>query len=155
MKHILLLTILLVLSPASRACDFIIGSWQSDAAATMAFNRAKAKLEPRQDEFLASLMGKMTMEFTLKDMHLKMPDTQFLVGGKPRPFGGFEERSTYRVLFCNARMVAIAARESATGEEEIWTYFFSGPDAMWTYTGTNRPNIPDLHAREYFRRIKR
>lgn len=155
MKRISLLTILLILSPASRACDSLIGTWQSDATATMDFNRAKAKLEPRQDEFLASLMGKMTIEFTSKDMRLKMPDTLVSVRGEARPFAGSDEHSAYRVLFCNARMVVIAAPDSVTGEDEVSTYFFSGPDAIWTYTGTNRPMVPDLHAREYFRRIKR
>ena len=155
MKRISLLTILLILSPASRACDSLLGTWQSDATSTMDFNRAKAKLEPRQDEFLASLMGKMTIEFTSKDMHLKMPDTQVSVGGEARPFVGIDERNAYRVLFCDARMVVIAAPDAVTGEDDVSTYFFSGPDAIWVYMGTNRPEVPDLHAREYFRRIKR
>lgn len=153
MKRVPLLAILLIFSPTSRACDPLIGTWQSDAVATMAFGRAKAKLEPHQDEFLASLMGKMTIEVTDKEVHQKMPDTQVSVQGKPRSFVGFDERNAYKVLFCNARMVVVQTPELTTGEDTVSTYYFSGPDTMWTYIGTNRPNVPDLHMREYFKRI--
>jgi hypothetical protein len=142
-------------SPALMACDIsLVGTWQSDATATMSFNRAKAKLEERQDHFLDSLMGKMTLEFTDKQLHLRMPDTQVAVRGELKPFAGFEERNPYKILFCNKRMAVIETAEAITGESSVTTYFFVGTDAMWAYVGTNSPKVPDLHIREYFKRVK-
>ncbi len=119
----------------------------------MSFNRNYAKLEERQDGFLASLMGKMTVEFTDKQIHLRMPDNQVDVKGKLTPFAGFEERNPYKVLFCNERMVVVETAEAVTGERSAITYFLVGTDAMWVYVGTNSPKVPDLHIREYFKRI--
>jgi hypothetical protein len=142
-------------SPQPMACDIsLIGTWQSDAAATMSYNRANAKLEERQDSFLASLMGKVTLEFTDKQLHLRMPDTQVDVKGELKAFAGFEERNPYKILFCNERMVVVETAEAVTDESSVTTYFFVGTDAMWIYAGTNSPKIPDLHIREYFKRIK-
>ena len=94
MKRFSLLVVLLCLSPVSRACGVsLIGTWQSDAVATMSFNRAQAKLKEGQDEFLASLMGKMTIEFTDKEVRLRMPDSEVSINGQTRPFAGFLERT--------------------------------------------------------------
>jgi hypothetical protein len=154
MRKIALLLTALSFSPALMACDTpLIGTWQSDAAATMSFNRANAKLEERQDRFLASLMGKMTLEFTDKQLHLHMPDTQVTVEGELKPFAGFEERNPYKILFCNDRMAVVETTETVTGVNSVTTYFFVGTDVMWAYVGTNSPKVPDLHIREYFKRI--
>lgn len=155
MMKITLLLMTLGFSPALLACDTsLAGTWQSDAAATMSFNRANAKLEERQERFLASLMGKMTLEFTDKQLHLHMPDTQVTVKGEPTPFAGFEEQNPYKVLFCNERMVVIETPETVTGERSVTTYFFVNSDSMWAYVGSNNPKMPDLHIREYFTRVR-
>ncbi len=99
-------------------------------------------------------MGKMTLEFTKKEIHLRMPDTQVRVQGELKPFAGFEERNPYNVLFCNPRMIVIVAIDTVTREDGVATYFFVGPDAMWVYGGTNNPKVPDLHIREYFKRVR-
>ncbi|TKR30682.1 hypothetical protein FCE95_11290 [Luteimonas gilva] len=150
-----LLLALSFFSPTLLACENqLIGTWQSDADATMSFNRAHAKLEKRQDDFLASLIGKMTLEFTRGELHLRMPETEVRVQGKLKPFDSFEERKPYRTLFCSQRMAVIETKQTATEEKGVTTYFFIGPDAMWVYGGTNDPKVPDLHIREYFRRIR-
>lgn len=155
MIKITLLLAALGFSPALLACDLsLVGAWQSDASVTMSFNRANAKLEERQERFLTSLMGKMTLEFTDKQLDLRMPDTQVLVEGELRPSAGFEERTPYTVLFCNERLVVIKTLEAATGESSVTTYFFVNADSMWAYVGSNDPKIPDLHIREYFTRVR-
>ena len=155
MRKFALLLTSLSFSPALMACDIsLIGTWQSDAAETMAFNRVKAKLEERQDHFLDSLMGRMTLEFTDKELHLRMPDTLVSVKGELKPFSGFEERNPYKVLFCNDRMAVIETAEAVTGASSVTTYFFVGSNSMWAYVGTNSPKVPDLHIREYFKRVK-
>lgn len=103
---------------------------------------------------MASLLGKMTLEFTKHELRLRMPDTQVSVKGELEPFAGFEERTPYKTLFCDERLVVIEAKKTAAEEKGVTTYFFVGPDAMWIYGGTNDPKIPDLHIREYFRRIR-
>jgi hypothetical protein len=154
MKPILLLLIAAFLSPTLQACEnSLIGTWQSDADRTRSFNRSHARLEERQEKFLASLMGKLTLEFTLEELHLRMPDTQVRVQGELKAFAGFEERKPYKVLFCSPRMAVIHVADPEM-EDRVTTYFFVGHDAMWTYGGTNSPNIPDLHIREYFKRVE-
>ncbi|NUO75927.1 MAG: hypothetical protein HOQ32_07925 [Lysobacter sp.] len=155
MKELACLLVALSFSPTLIACDnSLVGTWQSDAAATMSFNRANARLEERQDRFLDSLMGKMTLEFTDKELRLQMPDTQVAVGGERKPFAGFDERKPYKILFCNERMAVIESAEAVTGERGVSTYFFVGADAMWAYVGSNNPKVSDLHIREYFKRVK-
>lgn len=155
MKKLALLLAALHISPALIACEVsLIGKWQSDAVTTMSFNRANARLEVRQDRFLDSLMGKMTLEFTDKQLHMYMPDTQVTVNDKLMPLVGFDKRAPYKVLFCNERMVAVESTEPFTGDTEVTTYFFVGSDAMWAYAGNNNAKTPDLHIREYFKRVK-
>lgn len=155
MRFIPLLLVAFIPSPMLCACEnSLVGTWQSDAAVTMSFNRAHARLEKRQDRFLASLMGKMTLEFTEDELHLRMPDTRVNVRGELMPFAGFEERKPYKILFCNPRMDVIEATEAVTEESNITTYFFVGHDEMWVYSSTNNPKIPDLHIREYFKRVQ-
>ena len=120
----------------------------------MSFNRANARLEEPQDRFLASLMGKMTLEFTDKQLYLRLPDTQVDVKGELKPFAGFEERNPYKILFCNERMVAVETLKAVTGESSVTTYFLVDPDAMWAYAGSNSSRVPDLHIREYFTRVR-
>ncbi len=144
-----------IVSPTLHAGEnLLVGTWRSDAAATMSFNRAHARLEERQDRFLASLMGKMTLEFTDEELHLLVPETRVAVQDETKSFAGYEERKPYKVLFCNACMAVIETTEAVTGEEGVTTYFFVGDDSMWTYVGTNSPKVPDLHIREYFKRVQ-
>lgn len=155
MKRYVLFLAALCVSPSLMACDgSLVGIWQSDATATMSFNRANARLVERQDRFLGGLMGKMTLEFTDKQLRLHMPDTEVAVGSERRPFAGFEEQKPYKVLFCNERMVVIESAEFGTGESGVSTYFLIGADAMWAYVGSNNPKVPDLHIREYFKRVE-
>jgi hypothetical protein len=131
----------------------LIGTWQSDAARTMAYNREHARLEARQDEFLSTLMGKMSLTFGESELRTRMPDTQVSVKGKLVPFAGFDETTPYEVLFCNSRMLVVKSRAPFTNEDEVTTVFLDGAASMWAYVGNNRDDVPDLHIREYFRRI--
>ncbi|GAB3092379.1 hypothetical protein GCM10027159_06990 [Lysobacter terrae] len=117
----------------------------------MAFARDNAKLQPQQESFLTALMGHMTMEFGDGKVELRFPDLQVPVKGELKPFAGFEEKGSYDVLFCNDRMAVIRSTLD-NGEDDVGIYYFVGPDEMWTYLGSNKPAVPDLHLREYFRR---
>ncbi|MCB1629247.1 MAG: hypothetical protein KDI48_16070 [Xanthomonadales bacterium] len=144
----------LLAAPAGRCEHSLVGTWISDARATMSFNRQHAKLEDRQLQFLDSLMGRLRVEFSATEIHLHMPDFEVEIEGELEPFAGFEEHDSYRVLFCNAHMVVIEAGVPMIDEREARTYFFVDENSVWTYAGNNNPKLPDLHIREYFVRVR-
>ena len=142
---------LLFCQTASACESSIAGAWRSDGAKTMAFARDNTKLEPRQDSFLAALMGHMIIEFDEKNMRLRLPDLEVPVNGETMPFAGFSEERTYKILFCNDQK-SVVQSTLASGKNDVTTYFFVGTDEMWVYAGSSDPTSPDMHLREYFRR---
>jgi hypothetical protein len=154
MKIQVLPLLAVLLCPVASACEpSISGEWQSDGERTMAFARNRTKLEPRQESFLAALMGHMTMEFSEGQLRLRFPDLKVPVKGELKPFAGFEIEQPYKILFCNDRMTVVQSTRS-DGADDVTTYYFVGPDEMWAYTGGDDPAIPDMHLREYFRRLR-
>jgi hypothetical protein len=132
----------------------LLGTWKSDNVASMSFNRANAKLQPKTDAFLAALLGHMTLTFTRNELHEVMPDIEVPVSGHPGPFAGSDKRKSYNVLFCDASMIVWSAKRSFGEGEEATTFNFVDADTFWIYTGSTEPKLPDLHAREYFRRVR-
>lgn len=137
------------------ACDLsLVGTWKSDGPTTMAFLRESAKLEPKAMDLLEALMGHMTLTFTHTELHQVMPDIEVPVDGQLRPFAGSDERKPYKLLFCGESAVVWSAKRSFGSAEGATTFNFVGPDTVWVYTGSTEPGVPDLHAREYFRRVR-
>lgn len=120
----------------------------------MAFVKTHAKLPPKTEAFLQALVGHMTVTFGKSEVHLSMPDIEVPVSGQQRPFAGFEQRKPYKVLFCNESEVVWSAKRSFHSGDEATTYNFVGPDRFWVYLGSNESGVPDLHAREYFHRVR-
>jgi hypothetical protein len=155
MKPCFALAIFLSGCGVATACDHtLVGTWKSDKQATMAFVQEHTKLQPKTQEFLDALFGHMTLTFSESELHLVMPDLVVPVSGELRPFAGSEERKPYKVLFCNESMIVWSAKRSSSTGDSVTTYYFSGPDTVWVYTGTTEPGLPDLHAREYFQRVR-
>jgi hypothetical protein len=50
--------------------------------------------------------------------------------------------------------VAVVKTGSDANGFNVTTYYFVGTDQIWTYAGTNDPNVPDLHLREYYTRMR-
>ena len=155
MKTLLLLALTAIFTARSvQSCEHdLSGTWKSDSDASMSFNRANSKLQPKTDAFLAALLGHMTLTFTRTELHEVMPDIEVPVSGKSRPFAGGDHRKAYKIVFCDASMVVWSAKRSYGEGEEATTFNFVDPDTFWVYTGTTEPKLPDLHAREYFRRV--
>jgi hypothetical protein len=153
MKSIALLFCLMLIFPVAACEPSILGEWKSDGPATMDFARTRAKLEPRQEAFLAALMGKMTVTISERELHLRLPDLEVSINGELKPLEGFEERKDSKVIFCNSSEAVILTGSEAE-RQDTTTYYFIGPDTVWTYMGTNHPDIPDLHLREYFSRVR-
>ena len=137
------------------ACERnLVGTWKSDGETSMAFIRDNTKLRPKTEAFLAALLGHMTLSFTATELHLVMPDVEVPVSGQLRPFAGFEERKPYKVLFCSESMIVWSAKRPFGDGDSATVFQFVGPDTVWVYTGSVEPGVPDLHAREYFQRVR-
>lgn len=142
-------------SISAEACDRnLTGTWKSDKQMTMSFVRENAKLQRKTVEFLQAIVGHMTFTFSERELHLAMPDIEAPVAGKLRPFAGIEERKPYKVLFCGDSMIVWSAKGSFSNADEATTFNFVGPDTIWVYTGSTQAGVPDLHAREYFQRVR-
>jgi hypothetical protein len=120
----------------------------------MAFVKEHSKIQQKTEDFLQAMVGHMTLTFSESELHLVMPNIQVPVAGHLRPFAGSEERKPYKVLFCNESMVVWSAKRSFGTTNTATTFNFVGPNTVWVYTGSTEPGMPDLHAREYFQRIR-
>ena len=120
----------------------------------MAFARENAKLQPKAEAFLTALYGHMTLTFTRRDLHLVMPSIEVPVSGERKPFAGFEQRGRYKILFCNSTMLVWSSTPPFDNEPKATTFMFLDSNTYWVYSGSTNPKVPDLHTREYFRRVE-
>ena len=155
MKPIAVFVLALVLAMPVHAEPQIIGGWKSDAAMTMQFNRARAKLEEKTALFLSQILGHLTITFSQENVAFDMPDIQTqTVEGRKSNLKGFHEIHPYRLLGATENTVAIKSIEPVTGNETITVYNFEGPDVMWLYVGGADSASSSSHLREYFVRVK-
>jgi hypothetical protein len=140
---------------SASSCDLrLIGTWKSDAKATIAFVKEHAKLQNNTVDFLQALVGHMTLSFDQHELRSVMPDIEVPVSGELRPFAGSTERKTYKVLFCNESTVVWSAKRSFDTGKDATTFHFIDADSFWVYLGSTSSGTPDLHAREYFYRVR-
>ncbi|NZA26827.1 hypothetical protein H0E84_10565 [Luteimonas sp. SJ-92] len=149
-------TLAITLAPTvAVACpQDLTGTWKSDREASVAFARGNAKLEPRTEEFLAALLGHMTLSFDDGELHIAMPDVEVPIAGERTMFAGFEEHKPYEILFCSRFAVVWSAKRPFGTELAATTFNFIDDDTFWIYAGGTDPAVPDLHTREYFRRVR-
>lgn len=140
--------------PASACENRLDGSWQSDGAATMAFVHSKAKLEQRSEDFLRTITGHMRLTFGKGEVHTVMPDLQATVAGKTQTFAGTDQRHPWRMLFCNEHTTVWTSRKLFGEGDQAWTFHFVDADTFWVYGGSTEAAMPDLHIREFFRRVR-
>ena len=132
----------------------LAGTWKSDRAASMDHARTNAKLQPKTEAFLEALWGNMTLSFDGSELHVVMPSIEVPVSGVTKPFAGSEERKPYAIVFCNRTSTVYTAKQPF-GEELVATTFnFVDRDTFWVYGGDTDPAVPDVHIREYFRRVR-
>ena len=127
----------------------LIGTWQSDRAASAAFNDAHSKLEPKTADFHKQSMGRLTLTVGANDIAYLMPDFDATIEGKHHGIVGFSERHPYKVVATTANSVAIITTEPVSHSEVIVVYNFDCPDRMWIYVSTL-----GQHIREYFTRVR-
>ncbi|WP_182688920.1 hypothetical protein [Marilutibacter spongiae] len=153
----LLFALALGLLPLGQACacgNELAGTWRSDKDMSMAFARENSRIQPKTEAFLDALFGHMTLTFSSSELHIAMPDIEVPVSGQIRPFAGFDERKSYKVLLCNDSMVVWSARRPFDQDIDATTFNFVDRDTVWVYAGSTVPGMPDLHVREYFQRVR-
>ena len=154
MKRVFALLVALPFTATGACPRSLEGIWISDGPATMDFIRDKAVLPAETVDFLRSIMGRMSITFTRREVHIVMPDTEISVTGTPQTFAGFDECKPYKVLFCSNDSIVWLARKPFAIREEATTFHFVDSDTAWIYGGSTDPATPDLHLREYFRRTR-
>lgn len=119
----------------------------------MGFIHDNVKMQAKTERFLGSLMGHMTLTFTETTITSDLPDLVAMVNGKDTPFKGSHYTTTYKILHQSEKTIVISSVAEFTEKLEVTTFNFETPDIMWVYTGGTENALPDLHTREYFRRV--
>ena len=144
---------LLLIATAASAQPSLLGTWQSNAERSAAFNRQYARLEERTHLFLEQILGHSTVVFTRTQVQFDMPDVETVSAeGKRSLLRGFSERQRYRVLSTTATQAVVEGKQPVTGVLVATIYNFDGPDTVWVYLAG--PGFERLHAREYFVRVQ-
>ncbi len=129
------------------------GVWRSDHDLTMAFLRKNVKMPPKTEEFLDQLMGHLTLTITADKMVSTMPDLDVKSGDKIHHMEGFRFESAYKIVYSSQNVIVETDTEPFTGKQTVTILNFVEPDVMWMYTGGADKSFPEMHLREYFRRV--
>ncbi len=152
MRIRLLLTLLLLTPGMAHAAPDIEGRWQSDKAASMAFNRQHAVLAPGQLDYISQMLGNMIVEFEDGVAHLTMPAIHVQKDGQSREYAGFEKKGRYIIVGEDEDTIVLKLQGS-DGAATLMVYHFVSADQMWVYVPSASEAV-DLHIREYFTRMK-
>jgi hypothetical protein len=131
------------------------GTWRSDRQLTLAFIEEHARLEDRTTKFLAQLFGRLEVTFEDGNYTEIMPAFRLESKGEWSEIERTEEKSSYKLLYCTSQIAVVQSVEMATGNPLVLTYNFSDPGVMWVYLGNIDTAFPDLHIREYYRKVDR
>ena len=81
-----------------------------------------------------------------------MADHKFQVEGKEYDWVGGVSETPYRIVFNGENVVVIVIKEGNDKEIALMLNFVDH-DTFWLYSGNADSPFPDVHIREYFRRI--
>ena len=129
------------------------GTWRSDRELTLDFIEEHVRLEDRKTKFLAQLFGRLEITFESGNYTEIMPAFRLESKGEWSEIERTEERSSYKLLYCTEQIAVVQSVEMVTGNPLVLTYNFSDSGVMWVYLGNIDTAFPDLHIREYFRRV--
>ncbi len=111
-------------------------------------------MSPRKEAFLDQLMGHLTLTITADKMISTMPALDVKSGDKVHHMEGFRFESAYKIVYSSQNVIVETDTEPVTGKQTVTILNFIGPDVMWIYVGGADKSFPDMHLREYFRRIR-
>jgi hypothetical protein len=118
----------------------LVGTWHSNGPLTVRTLPIKWPREPRRQEALESIFGRMSIRYDEKFMQSSLPSRA--AGGRPT----YLRRRPYRLLASGSRSIAVLSSHQLTGALELGRVHFDGPDRYWIF-------IPELRAKEYFDRV--
>jgi hypothetical protein len=153
MNQILITLILFLCCSCASQKSQLIGKWKSDHDLSMDYIEKNVKMRQKPLRFLDSLTGHLTINFSERRKTFDLPDLTVLVNGKETTFQGARYITTYKILFQTEKQIVITSINQFTKKSEATIFYFDSPDLMWVYLGGADDSIPDLHAREYFRRV--
>jgi hypothetical protein len=136
------------------AASLLEGEWQSDHAKTMAFIEAHAVLDQKALDFHRSSFGRLKLSFSAGEVRSHLPDHEVTILGKVYPMVGFDETHAYEVLHEDQMVVVVRSLAPLTGKSMVGVFNFESPDSMWLYLGGGDGDLPVMHLREYFSRLR-
>ncbi len=152
MKTRFVLVFLLLTSGTAHAAPDIEGRWQSDKAASMAFNRQHAVLAPGQLDYISQMLGNMIVAFEDGVAQLTMPAIKVQKDGQSTEYAGFEKKGRY-VIVGEDEDTVVLKLQGSDGAATLMVYHFVSADQMWVYVPSASEAV-DLHIREYFTRVR-
>jgi len=155
MRRLFAILVISISSCSSPERTKLLGTWTSDKERTMSFIQDHVKIPEKTERFFGELMGNLSVTFAESRVSYLMPDVYVTLENEKKLMVGFEETSSYAVLYEDEKTVVISGTAPVSGTEETTTYYFEGSNSMWVYIGTVDPFFPDLHIREYFKRVDR
>ena len=131
----------------------LLGTWVSDREKTTEFNKKHSILKPKQMEFLSKGSGHLVLEYKKGNMVREyMPKYSYILGGKEiKNDEEWEETKPYKILGYTESSIIIESENQIFGKM-IFTIQFEDDNTYWIYLSGNMFN---LHAREYFKKIKK
>src|SRR5262249_35101989 len=121
----------------SRGDPRLIGTWQSNADATIAEQRKVRPITESQEVALRKLFGKVKITYTDKTLTTE--------------FDGVSTTMSYEVVKKNSDSVVIKSRSDVTNQDQELTITFVGPD---TYVLEIKSELVQYPLKEYFKRIR-
>lgn len=137
----------LVMSHSAISCPKILGTWKSSKELSMDYNEKYAHLEPRQQELLIQILGRLIITYSENQVreHGQSP-IKVTLDEKVSNFTYENLSYTYKVLSCNKTSVTVRFDHPFAGAKTNRVSFVD-KDTYWV--------SPDIlpSAREYFVRI--
>ena len=155
MKLKILFTLIMIFICSCKSTNSVearlIGTWKSNKELTMNFNQKHAKLTKNQTDFLNQLTGLMTIEFTENGISkTSMPDYTMKMKGKETKVDSYTDSKQQKILGFTDSSIVVESNDEILGKQ-IGTINFVDDNTYWVYLSNN---MFDIHAREYFTRIK-
>jgi hypothetical protein len=130
----------------------LIGTWKSDHAQSMHFDRTHSVLEAKQLAFLDQVLGHLVMTFKDEKVRYQMPDVPIVINGKAYLLKGSDDTYEYRVLGADEDSIAIFV-VNQFGRDRILHLHFTSQDTFWIYSEESDLKLREINVREYFRRL--
>ena len=150
MRFLLLAMILVPI--AALAGPRFLGTWKSSSELSMEFNKAHANLAPHQIDFLNGVLGRSEARITEAAYIQCDPDRDFMLNDRVVHWKGTKFAVPYEVAF-ESDSTAILTFKWPDGVVRPEVLHFVDDDTFWIYLG-DAPEVLDLHAREYFKRVE-